>query len=64
MVTFDLVVTGERVLVDGAFRPAEVGVRDGRLQLGEMYSLSELEAGSSRYALRPSGQAPKVTASE
>ncbi|KQM82717.1 allantoinase AllB [Agromyces sp. Leaf222] len=25
----DLVVTGERVLVDGAFSPAEVGVRDG-----------------------------------
>ncbi len=29
MVTFDLVVAGARVLVDGAFRPAEVGVRDG-----------------------------------
>ena len=28
-VPFDLVVTGERVLVDGAFTPAEVGVRDG-----------------------------------
>jgi allantoinase len=26
---FDLVVRGERVLVDGAFTPAEVGVRDG-----------------------------------
>ena len=26
---FDLVVRGERVLVDGAFSPAEVGVRDG-----------------------------------
>jgi allantoinase len=28
-VPFDLVVRGERVLVDGAFTPAEVGVRDG-----------------------------------
>jgi allantoinase len=28
-VPFDLVVLGERVLVDGAFTPAEVGVRDG-----------------------------------
>ena len=28
-VPFDLVVRGERVLVDGTFTPAEVGVRDG-----------------------------------
>ena len=28
-VPFDVVVAGERVLVDGAFTPAEVGVRDG-----------------------------------
>ncbi|MGR0321106.1 allantoinase AllB [Agromyces sp. ZXT2-3] len=30
-VAFDLVLAGDRVLVDGAFVPAEVGVRDGRI---------------------------------
>ncbi|GAA2044115.1 allantoinase AllB [Agromyces tropicus] len=28
---FDLVLAGDRVLVDGGFAPAEVGVRDGRI---------------------------------
>ncbi|MFC9919928.1 allantoinase AllB [Agromyces binzhouensis] len=30
-VVFDLVLAGDRVLVDGAFAPAEVAVRDGRI---------------------------------
>ncbi|UHQ23459.1 phosphoethanolamine transferase [Lysobacter sp. 5GHs7-4] len=53
---------GSNLYTDNPFR--EVGVRDGRLRLGEMYSLSELDADLSRYALRPSGQAPNVRASE
>lgn len=53
---------GSNLYTDNPFR--EIGVRDGRLELGELYSLSELDTGLSRYALRPSGQAPHVRASE
>src|SRR3954462_12304002 len=28
---FDRVIRGERVLVEGAFQPAEIGIRDGRI---------------------------------